>query len=232
VSRLSPNQMTARKVETLKDGTHSDGGNLWITVAGKSRVWSIRYKSPTTGKRREMGLCPYRDISLAVARDKASAARRLIRDGIDPIEHRKAERAARLQEAGLTFEAVAERYVEEQKAGWRDGRSAPIWTSSLKRLAYPAIGKKAIEGIETEDVLKVLRPLWSTRTETADRLRGRLERILDYAGAATSPISSPSPQRSPRSSTIRPCRGKASRPSWRPSLTLKALARLPSASPA
>jgi hypothetical protein len=174
--------MTARKVETLKDGTHSDGGNLWITVAGKSRVWSIRYKSPTTGKRREMGLCPYRDISLAVARDKASAARRLIRDGIDPIEHRKAERAARLQEAGLTFEAVAERYVEEQKAGWRDGRSAPIWTSSLKRLAYPAIGKKAIEGIETEDVLKVLRPLWSTRTETADRLRGRLERILDYAG--------------------------------------------------
>ena len=181
MSRLSPNQMTARKVETLKDGVYSDGGNLWITIVGKSRVWSIRYKSPTTGRRREMGIGPSRDVPLAVARAKATEARRLIRDGIDPLDHRKEERAARLVENGLTFEAVAERYVEEQKAGWRDERSAPIWTSSLKRLVYPVIGKKAIEAIKTEDVLRVLRPLWVTKTETADRLRGRLERILDYA---------------------------------------------------
>ena len=174
--------MTARKVETLKDGVYSDGGNLWITVSGKSRVWSIRYKSPVTGKRREMGIGPYRDVPLAVARDKAAEARRLLREGIDPIEQRKAEKAARLRPKGLTFEEVAERYIEEQKAGWRDGRSAPIWTSSLKRLAYPILGKDPIEAIETEDVLRVLRPIWATTTETADRLRGRLERILDYAG--------------------------------------------------
>jgi integrase len=182
MSRLSPNQLTVRKVETLKDGIYSDGGNLWITVSGKMRVWSIRYKSPVTGKRREMGIGPYHDVTLAKARDLTGEARRLIRDGIDPIEHRKALKAARLRPKGLTFEEVAERYIDEQKTGWRDQRSAPIWTSSLKRLAYPILGNDAIEAIDTEDVLKVLRPIWSTTTETADRLRGRIERILDYAG--------------------------------------------------
>jgi integrase len=174
--------MTVRKVESLKDGAHSDGGNLWINVAGKSRTWSIRFKSPITGKRREMGIGSARDVSLATARDLASEARKLLRDGIDPIDHRKKEKAALSRPAVLTFEAVAARYIEEQMPGWRDPRSAPVWTSSLKRLAYPAIGGKAIESISTHDVLAVLRPIWTTTTETADRLRGRLERILDYAG--------------------------------------------------
>jgi integrase len=181
MSRLSPNQLTARKVETLRDGSYADGGNLWITVSGKSKNWSIRYKSPLTGSRREMGIGPLRDVPLAVAREKATEARRLIREGIDPIERRKDEKAARILQDGVTFEAVATQYVDEQKAGWRDTRLAPIWVSSLTRLAFPAIGKSTIGSIDTEDVLGVLRPIWTTKTETADRLRGRIERILDYA---------------------------------------------------
>jgi integrase len=173
--------MTVRKIESLKPGAYCDGGNLWITVTEKSRVWSIRFKSPVTGKRREMGIGPSRDVPLAKARAAAEAARQLLRDGIDPIDQRKKVRAENAPKIVRTFKDVAEKYVEEQTPGWRDGRSAPIWSSSLERLAYLAIGKKAIESLTTDDVLKVLRPIWTTKTETADRLRGRIERIIDYA---------------------------------------------------
>jgi integrase len=173
--------MTARKVESLKDGTHGDGGNLWITVTGKSRTWSFRFNSPVTGKRREMGLGPARDVTLAGAREQASTARRLVRQGIDPIEQRRVEKVEQARQNGLTFKAVAERYIEDQKAGWRGSQSAFVWTSSLARLAYPTIGEKAVGDLVTDDIVSILRPIWTTRTETADRLRGRIERVLDYA---------------------------------------------------
>ncbi len=181
MSKLLPNQMTVRKLESLKDGVHGDGGNLWITVAGKSRTWSVRFKSPVTGKRREMGIGNARDVSLAAARLAASEARALLRDGVDPIEHRKASRAAHVRQQALTFEAVATGFITDQTAGWRDPRLPGIWTSSLKRLAYPTIGGKSVDAVTTEDLLAVLRPIWTTTNETADRVRGRIERILDYA---------------------------------------------------
>ncbi len=181
MSRLAPSQMTVRKVESLKDGTHSDGGNLWITVKGKSRTWSFRFNSPVTGKRREMGLGPARDVTLAAARELAGAARKLVRQGIDPIEQRRVEKVEQARQNGLTFKAVAERYIEDQKAGWRGPQSAFVWTSSLARLAYPAIGEKTVGNLVTDDIVSILRPIWTTRTETADRLRGRIERVLDYA---------------------------------------------------
>ena len=163
MSRLGPNQLTARKVETLKSGTHSDGGNLWITVEGGSR---------RIGSARE--------VSLAEARDEAAKVRKQLRDGIDPIDQRKV-RASERQSDGLTFQAVAERYIAERKPEWRDPRAAPTWESSLARLAHPYIGAKPIATLTTADVLTVLRPIWTTMTETADRVRGRIERILDYA---------------------------------------------------
>jgi len=181
VSRLSPNQLTVRKVETAKDGSYSDGGNLWLTVSGKAKTWSVRFTSPTTGKRREMGLGPFHDVSLAVARDLATDARKLVRQGIDPIERRKVTRAEQKPKPLLTFQAVAERYIIDQTAGWRDPRLPGIWASSLKRLAYPALGEMNVAAIGTDDVTGVLRPIWETTTETADRVRGRIERILDYA---------------------------------------------------
>lgn len=181
MSRLGPNQMTVRKVETLKDGSHSDGGNLWLTVAGKARTWSVRYTSPATGKRREMGLGPYRDVGLAAARELATEARQLLRAGIDPIEHRKADRASRRERPALTFQVVAERYIVDQTPGWRDVKLPAIWSSSLRRHAYPTIGAKGVGDVGTDDVVALLRPIWETTTETADRVRSRIERILDYA---------------------------------------------------
>ena len=181
MSRLGPNQLSARKVETAKSGIYADGGNLWLIVSGNSRRWAVRYTSPVTGKRREMGLGPVRDLSLAEAREEASAVRKLLRKGVDPINDRNTVRAARRQKISLTFEAVAIRYIEDQKAGWRDNRLPGIWTSSLARLAFPAIGGRSIDTITTDDVLAVVRPIWPTINETADRVRGRIERILDYA---------------------------------------------------
>lgn len=181
MSKLGPNQMTVRKVESLKDGAHCDGGNLWITISGKSRVWSIRYKSPITGKRREMGIGAARDVTLAHARLLAADARSHLREGKDPIDQRRAERALQVRQTALTFRAVAERYIEDQKAGWRDPRMVNTWSGSLQRIAYEGIGDKAVADISTEDIVAVLRPVWATKTETADRVRGRIERILDYA---------------------------------------------------
>ncbi len=181
MSRLGPNQLTARRIETLKDGVYSDGGNLWITVKGTSRGWSFRYTSPMSGRRREMGLGPAREIGLADARKLAAAGREQLRQGIDPLDERKRVAEARRLEQGRTFRAAAALYIGSKKAGWRDPRSEPVWTSSLERYAYPVIGDKPVSAIGTDDVLAVLRPIWPTVTETANRLRNRIQIILDFA---------------------------------------------------
>jgi len=183
VSRLGPNQLTVRKIESLGDGVWGDGGNLWITITGKRRAWSFRYKSPTTGKNREMGLGSCREVSLAEARQAASEARKLLRASVDPLEERRAREAEaeRGRAKALTFAMVAEQYIKEQTPGWKDSRRAAVWTSSLERLAYPTLGDKPVAAIDTDDVLAVVRPIWTTINETADRVRGRIERILDYA---------------------------------------------------
>lgn len=172
--------MTVREVDSLKNGTWGDGGNLWLTVQGKAKRWTFRYKSPATGKRREMGLGSYQDVTLAKARDKARAARQLLDADLDPIDHEKLQREVK-RAADMTFEAVAEAYIRDREPGWTDRRAGPVWRSSLKRFAYPVIGGKPVGSVTTEDVLRILRPIWVEKTETADRVRGRLERILDYA---------------------------------------------------
>lgn len=179
MSKLPPNQLNARKITSLKDGVYGDGGNLWLTVRGATRAWTFRYKSPLTGKRREMGLGPARDISLQEARAKATDARRLLREGLDPLEELARKKLSTVKER--TFEEIAEHYITEQMPAWKDPRSAPIWRSSLGRHVYPVMGARPIGLVQTDDVLAVLRPIWETTTETASRIRGRIERILDYA---------------------------------------------------
>lgn len=179
MSKLPPNQLTVRKIASLKDGVHGDGGNLWITIRGETRAWTFRFKSPLTGKRREMGLGPARDVSLSEARAKATDARRLLLEGIDPLEEQARKRRSVVRER--TFEEVAEHYITEQTPAWKDQRSAPMWRSSLGRHVYPVMGSRPIGQVQTDDILSVLRPIWETTTETASRLRGRIERILDYA---------------------------------------------------
>ena len=183
MSRLGPNQLSARRVETLKDGVYSDGGNLWITVRGTAKVWSFRFKSPTTAKRREMGLGSARDIGLAKARELATAAREKVMNGIDPIYARKATEHARKIEEGQTFRIAAAQYISNRKAGWSDPRAEPIWNATLEQYVFPVIGDKPVASIDTEHVLAILQPIWATKTETGSRVRSRIHLILDFARA-------------------------------------------------
>jgi integrase len=181
VSRVRPGQLTARKVVSLKNGMHGDGGGLWLNVEGKSSSWSFRYKSPVTGKRRQMGLGSFPDVSLARARDEAAAARQLMSQGIDPLERRQEMRVPKSIATPHTFREVAERFIGDQSAGWTSAKVATNWIGSLRLHALPRIGSKAVDAIVLEDVLGVIRPIWTTKTETAERVRNRIERILDYA---------------------------------------------------
>ena len=136
MSQLAPHQLTARQVTALKDGTLADGGNLWVVAKGGSKVWTFRYTSPKTGKRREMGLGSAVDVSLVEARKPASPqARKPAADcrhsllaGVDPLEQLRAEEAAAKRELGLTFQEVAERYITEQSpAGGTSDRPLSGW---------------------------------------------------------------------------------------------------------
>jgi integrase len=124
-------------------------------------------------------------ISLAEAREAATECRRLRFQGIDPIEARKAERQqARLEAAkGMTFRACAERYIETHKAGWRNPKHALQWASTLASYAYPVFGDLPVKAIDVGLVMKAVEPIWATKTETASRLRGRIESVLDWAAA-------------------------------------------------
>ena len=181
MSRLAPHQLTARKVDTLKNGVLADGGNLWVVARHPSKVWTFRYTSPVTGKRRELGIGSATAVSLAEARRLAAEARNLMAQGIDPIDRKREEEAARKKLTAPTFEEVSRAYIKDQAPGWRDPRAVDIWTSSLTRFAFPVCGARQVNAVDTDDVLAIIRPLWLGMTETASRLRGRIERILDYA---------------------------------------------------
>ncbi|MFT8932821.1 MAG: integrase arm-type DNA-binding domain-containing protein [Acetobacter syzygii] len=181
MSRVSPHQLTARQVSTLKNGSLCDGGGLWLVAQGEAKSWYFRFTSPIMGKRREMGLGSVASITLADARRRAAEARHQLAEGLDPVDERRRNRSLQRKEAPPTFADIAKRYIQEMAPGWRDPRSASVWTSSLERLAYPQLATKQVADIGTDDVLSVLRPIWENKTETADRLRGRIERILDYA---------------------------------------------------
>ncbi|MFT8463729.1 tyrosine-type recombinase/integrase, partial [Acetobacter persici] len=174
---------TALQVSRHKSGDLCDGGGLWLAVSGGSRLWELRFKSPVTGKRRQMSLGSAADLSLSDARSQASESRRQIKSGLDPIIEREKEKAARILEVGVTFEEAAARYIHEQAPGWKDRKAAATWTGSLSQHAFPVFGGKAVRDIDTQDVLAALRPIWTEKTETAGRIRGRIERILDYARA-------------------------------------------------
>src|SRR6516164_5701702 len=130
-----------------------------------------------------MGLGPLSLYGLADARARALDARRKRHDGIDPIEARRAERARRRLDAAkaITFKQCAESYVGAHRAGWRNGKHAAQWSATLSAYANPVIGALPVQSVDTGLVLKVLEPIWTAKPETASRLRGRLESILDFA---------------------------------------------------
>ncbi len=177
------NKLTARQVETMtKPGKYADGNGLYLQIAaGGSKSWLVRYMRD--GKARAMGLGPVAVVPLSTAREKALEAQRTIREGMDPIEARQAQKQERaLAEAkAITFRKAAEQYIAAHRSGWKNAKHAAQWTSTLETYAYPVIGNLSIAAIDTGLVLKIVEPIWQSKTETATRVRSRIENILDWA---------------------------------------------------
>jgi integrase len=188
-------KLSALKVQRLKaPGLYSDGGGLYlqIKVAG-ARSWVFRYRMGGRKTARDMGLGSLDSVSLAEARLKAADKRSLILNGVDPIEARRRDKAAAALDASkaITFKDCATAYVAAHREGWRNEKHAAQWTATLEAYAYPKIGKLAVRDVDAGAVLKVLEQkcddlpgkptLWSGKTETASRVRGRIEAILDWA---------------------------------------------------
>lgn len=171
------NRLYARQVATLtRRGYYADGGGLYLQISkAGTKNWIFRYTS--AGRTRDMGLGALADVTLPEAREKAAGYRKLRIDGKDPLASRQEQRAA----AGAvpTFAAASTSYIEGHKAAWTNPKHAKQWQASLETYAFPVIGKKGVDVVDTQDMLTMLKPIWLSKTETASRLRQRVEKILD-----------------------------------------------------
>jgi integrase len=186
-------RLTAPEVRNAKKpGLLHDGGGLYVQITATAekpdeprsvtKAWLLRYTA-ASGKRREMGLGAFPGVSLSDARLAAERARKLLQAGVDPIEARKRERAAAAVEAAqaMTFRQASEAYMKGQAGRWKSEKHAKLWASSLEAYAHPLIGSLPVADIDVRLVLKVLEPIWTEKTETASRVRQRIEAVLDWA---------------------------------------------------
>jgi len=167
-----------------KRGRYPDGAGLYLQIAASgAKSWVYRFM--LNGAPRYMGLGPLHTVTLADARVKALEARRLRLAGVDPIDARDDALAeARLEAArSITFKDAAEAYMEAHKSGWRNATHAAQWRTTLGTYVYPVLGSLPVQSVDVALVMKVLEPIWATKTETASRVRGRIESILDWASA-------------------------------------------------
>jgi hypothetical protein len=178
-------KLTALAITQAKRrGYYGDGGGLFLQVsAGGAKSWVFRFKE--SGRLREMGLGPTHTVSLAEARQKALECRKARLDGLDPIEARRGKRIlAKLDAAkAVTFAACAERYIASHKAGWRNPKHAAQWPATLGTYVYPVFGSLSVQAVDVGLVMKAIEPIWVQKPETAGRVRGRIESVLDWATA-------------------------------------------------
>ncbi|TFZ05042.1 tyrosine-type recombinase/integrase [Ramlibacter rhizophilus] len=178
-------ELSALHVRRLtQPGLHAVGGvaGLCLQVApGGARTWILRVS--IAGKRRDMGLGGYPDVELGQAREKARAARALVEQGIDPILQRQQAKSALVAQraAQKTFQQCARAYIDAKSPEWSNPKHASQWTNTLETYAYPVMGELLVGDVALPQVLDVLRPIWQVKTETAVRLRGRIEAVLDWA---------------------------------------------------
>jgi integrase len=177
-------ELSSLAVTRLKaEGRHAVGGadGLHLRIAGASRAWVLRLK--VNDKRCDIGLGPYPTIGLSDAREAAREYRRKARAGIDPSEEKRERAAAALaaKAKAKTFAVCAAAYVEAHKDGWKNAKHAKQFSATLETYAIPLIGALAVAKVDTAHVMSILKPLWATKTETASRLRGRIEVVLDWA---------------------------------------------------
>jgi integrase len=180
-------ELTALAVSKLRrTGLHAVGGaaglGLKVMPSG-SRAWVLR--TVVAGKRREYGLGGFPTVTLASARERAKAMLDQLFHGVDPAETKKqAKSALAAQRArAVNFKSLAEQYISQHEASWKNAKHAAQWSSTLEAYAYPICGHMVAADIDTATVLRVLEPIWREKTETASRLRGRIEAVLDYAAA-------------------------------------------------
>jgi Arm DNA-binding domain len=177
------NKLTVASVKALTTpGRHADGAGLYLQVTKHAimgnvrKSWVVRYRA-ANGKIREMGVGSAEDVTLADARDRATTIRKDVKEGSDAVEARietKLE-TVRVRAASMTFAQCAEAYVKAHESGWKNDKHKAQWTATLKTYAHLIFGKVAVQDINVGMVMKVLDPIWQTKTETASRLRGRLE---------------------------------------------------------
>src|SRR5262249_34467587 len=163
-------------------GYHADGGGLSLQVSqGGAKSWIFAFS--LHGRRREMGLGSVSRVSLAEARDERDRCNRLLRDHVDPIEDRKRKRAetALTNVKSITFAQAAAAYIATHRAGLKNTKHAKQWATTIATYAEPRLGKLNVADIDTGLIRQVLEPIWTTKPETAGRVRGRIESILDWA---------------------------------------------------
>jgi integrase len=175
-------RLTDRKIAATKTASRlADGDGLYLIVENESsKHWVFEYQ--LNGTRRYMGLGSARFKSLAEARQDVAEYRKLKSKGIDPLLHNRATRAAEALETAkaVTFKEAAARYMDANRAGW-DSRHAQQWQSTLEQYAYPIFGHLSVQAIDMELVLAVVQPIWVSANVTATRIRGRIEKVLDWA---------------------------------------------------
>jgi len=179
------NRLSPKFVTNVKDpGRYCDGHGLWLQVGSTgTRSWLFVYMLHR--RARQMGLGALHTVGLKEARQRAGECRALLLDGIDPIEARNDQRTvARLKAAkSVSFRAQAEQLIASHAGGWKSDKHKRQWRTTLETYAYPVIGDLPVAAIETDLVMQILTPIWSTKTETASRVRMRIERVLDAAKA-------------------------------------------------
>jgi integrase len=180
-------ELTPLAVSKLRrTGLHAVGGinglGLKVMPAG-SRAWVLR--TLVAGKRREYGLGSYPSVTLASARERARAMLDQLFAGIDPAVTKKQAKSALVAQRAkaVNFKTLAEQYIAQHEASWKNAKHAAQWTSTLETYAFPTIGNMVAADIDTSAVLRVLQPIWTSKSETASRLRGRIEAVLDFATA-------------------------------------------------
>ncbi len=165
-----------------KPGYYPDGANLYLQVSATgAKSWIFRYT--LDGKSREMGLGGLNAFGLADARQRAQKQRQMLADGIDPLAVKRENQLQRSMAAAniITFDKAADSYIESHSAGWKNAKHGQQWTNTLATYASPVFGTLPVSSVNTALVLRTLEPIWNSKNETATRLRGRIEKILDWA---------------------------------------------------
>jgi integrase len=178
--------LTEKEIKYAKQGSHVDGNGLYLQVASTgAKSWIFRYQ--LNGRRRAMGLGSLKTLDAKNVRLQLPDLHKQLANGIDPIEERKrrqVEKTTKVEEAALkatNFKQAAEQLIENKKPGWGNEKHAWQWSNSLELYAYPVLGSVPVGNVTTEHVLQALTPIWVSKTETAKRVRQRIESVLDFA---------------------------------------------------